>query len=589
MIEGVRLLIWDLDETFWQGTLTEGGHVYRQDTHAIVLELASRGIMSSICSKNDHAAVEAILRATGIWDCFVFPSIDWTAKGPRIRSLIQAVGLRAPTVMLIDDNPMNLNEALHFVPDMQVAPHSLIPDILGSPLFAGKPDPQRTRLAQYKTLERRQAGAASAGGDNRAFLRGSGVRVRIDHEFDAHIDRVIELINRTNQLNFTKRRLPENQGQARAIIRDMAPFVIQAGLVHVQDRYGDYGYCGFYAVNAMTQQMIHFCFSCRILNMGVERWLYDRLGRPAIDVQGEVLTDLSAPADPIDWINADEPGAAAPAQPTFAAAMLRGGCELQAVAHYLGLATETVQGEYFEFRHGLPIRIDHTIFLRYAMDGVDPAMLAAVAPLGYTAADFQSRLLTDAASADFFLFSFWRNACHALYRHRTLGFTIPFTVPNADNALNVFETPAAVLDTVLTEPFARAAIEHLRRHFDFTGVPPGSSLQDDITRLLDQLPAGKPVFVLLLQEHLGGAFGPGAPIPHHIWTNDYVRAACAHRPHVFLLRIEDHLEAASDAIDAVHFTRQVYYRLHRTILQQAAALQARTGQGTVRALAETTA
>ena len=28
--EAVRLVVWDLDETFWSGTLTEGGMSYRR-------------------------------------------------------------------------------------------------------------------------------------------------------------------------------------------------------------------------------------------------------------------------------------------------------------------------------------------------------------------------------------------------------------------------------------------------------------------------------------------------------------------------------------------------------------------------------
>ena len=30
-MESVRLVIWDLDDTFWQGTLTEGGVAYSPD------------------------------------------------------------------------------------------------------------------------------------------------------------------------------------------------------------------------------------------------------------------------------------------------------------------------------------------------------------------------------------------------------------------------------------------------------------------------------------------------------------------------------------------------------------------------------
>ena len=44
--ENVRLVIWDLDETFWKGTLSEGGiEEYVQANHDLVVALARRGIV----------------------------------------------------------------------------------------------------------------------------------------------------------------------------------------------------------------------------------------------------------------------------------------------------------------------------------------------------------------------------------------------------------------------------------------------------------------------------------------------------------------------------------------------------------------
>src|SRR5271157_5831628 len=80
--EAIRLVVWDLDETFWRGTLTEGGiEEYLEDCHNLVIRLAERGILSSICSKNDHESVKQILLERKLWDYFVFPSIDWAPKG----------------------------------------------------------------------------------------------------------------------------------------------------------------------------------------------------------------------------------------------------------------------------------------------------------------------------------------------------------------------------------------------------------------------------------------------------------------------------------------------------------------------------
>ena len=156
MVEAVRLVVWDLDETFWKGTVTEGGiEEYIQENHRIVIELARRGIMSSICSKNDMSTILPILEEKGILDFFVFPSISWEAKGMRLAALVEKIGLRAATVMFIDDNPNNRAEAAAIVPDMQIEDEHFIPHLLDDPRFVGKNDNELSRLKQYKLLEAR--------------------------------------------------------------------------------------------------------------------------------------------------------------------------------------------------------------------------------------------------------------------------------------------------------------------------------------------------------------------------------------------------------------------------------------------------
>ena len=53
--------------------LTEGGVKLREDTRNIVIELSRRGIVNSICSKNDFDIVRNILVGDGVWDYFVLP------------------------------------------------------------------------------------------------------------------------------------------------------------------------------------------------------------------------------------------------------------------------------------------------------------------------------------------------------------------------------------------------------------------------------------------------------------------------------------------------------------------------------------
>ena len=564
MAEAVRLLVWDLDETFWTGTVTEGGHTYNQTTHDIVVTLAKRGIISSICSKNDLSVIRAILEEKGIWDYFVFPSIDWSPKGMRIQHMIETVQLRPETVMLIDDNPMNLNEALHFVPGLQVAAETFIPDILEHPLFRGKPDPDLTRLQQYKLLERRKADeavvVATSGGSNVSFLRDSHIKVRLEYDIEQHIDRAVELINRTNQLNFTKLRLPEDPQEARAaLLEQTRKFSMQAGLVEVFDDYGNYGFCGFYMVRSVTRgsRFIHFCFSCRILNMGVEAWLYQRLQRPTLVINGEVLSDPIT-ADPVDWIeyvtSSKQADAAVIASTAASSVAARGGCVLIPLLHYFKPIAARVIGEFNIIRDDLMIRLDHSVCFRYALEGIPDEAMKAFKAIGYDEADFRTEYFEHSGESPVWIFSNWGDVGFPLFRHKATGLAIPFR-----------QLPAAQYKTQV----ARRAGAYVAEHFEPRPDITQTEVEKNLRAVFSRVPPHGRMFVLLAvipdctdkpQSRLG---------LRRIQLNAWTRSAALDFPQVQTLEMSDFIEGA-DEIDAgsnlTHFDRMVYFRLYRKVV-----------------------
>ena len=72
----VRVVVWDLDGSFWLGTLDEAAVTPLPAHLALVRTLARRGIVSSICSRNDPALARRELEKLGVWDLFVFPAIS---------------------------------------------------------------------------------------------------------------------------------------------------------------------------------------------------------------------------------------------------------------------------------------------------------------------------------------------------------------------------------------------------------------------------------------------------------------------------------------------------------------------------------
>lgn len=96
----VKLVIWDLDDTFWNGILAEGRIEFIHERAELVKTLAGRGIISSIASNNDYQVVKDVLELAGIWDYFVFPSISYNPKGKRVSQITQRASLSQGTSFL---------------------------------------------------------------------------------------------------------------------------------------------------------------------------------------------------------------------------------------------------------------------------------------------------------------------------------------------------------------------------------------------------------------------------------------------------------------------------------------------------------
>lgn len=283
----IKLIIWDLDETFWHGILSDNTAVFIDENGQLIRELTEIGIVNSICSKNDEKQVKSYLTEHGLWDYFVFNSINWSPKGERIKQIISTMGLRDANTLFIDDNALNLSEAKSVCPKLMTASPDIISDLAEFVnQIKSQPDFQpHSRLEQYKILEQKRDFKA-ASGSNKEFLRNCNIQVDIAYDCENHIDRIAELVLRSNQLNFTKVR--SSADEIEALIEDPS---VKTGYVHVSDRFGDYGIVGFFVLR--DKKLEHFVFSCRTLNMGVEQYVYHTLNCPEITIVGEVASTLA--------------------------------------------------------------------------------------------------------------------------------------------------------------------------------------------------------------------------------------------------------------------------------------------------------
>ena len=276
----IKLVIWDLDDTIWTGTLAEGDAVVLNEVRAgFIRELNRRGVISAVCSKNNPEQAKAKMTELGLWEETVFNRIAFEPKGAAVKEMIEDMQLRPANVLFVDDNVLNLEEVKHFCPEIETV-NALLPDCDAkvAEILESVADVKKSRLDEYRGLERRKLERASVAGSNEDFLRACDIRVAVPRRGDNLVfaGRIEELINRTNQMNFTRSRVPEGS-LAQAITGYYQDFDCRS--LFLWDKFGYHGLVGFAAVSRKTE-LVHLTFSCRIMNMGIENWFLWMLRKP---------------------------------------------------------------------------------------------------------------------------------------------------------------------------------------------------------------------------------------------------------------------------------------------------------------------
>ncbi len=563
----VKMIVWDLDETLWTGTLSEGPVQLDQSRIDLVRTLNRRGIVNAICSKNEPAEARARLEQAGLWSEFVFARVDWSPKGPRVAQIVEDAQLRPENVLFIDDLPLNRAEARHFSPRLQTAGPDILDRLLGLPELSGKDDRGLTRLRQYQMLERKLTDRQAAPVTTEAFLRSCDIRIGVYYDTESELDRLFELVARTHQLNFTKRR-PDRE-QFEAMIADPRH---DTGYIRVRDRYGDYGICGFYSRSPDDGALEDFLFSCRVLDMGVEQWVYEHLGRPALSIVGEVASSLDGT---VDWITLDTEGCDAdrteelglPTSEGGAASqpnkvLMVGGCDLTTTAQFLGgrIATDFARtGPTGTFFH-----VGHTELLRQSGAGLTRAQRDVVDRIPFLDQQVYESPVVVSPDYDVLVYSVLTDYTQGLYRHRRLGLVVPW------HQLHVDATDAA-LWPILEARFGREGIDReflgwFAREFEFLGGIAEDAFRDNIRWLSGSIPPGTQL--ILLNGAEVPLDNPREPDRHlrHRSMNAALDQVTATLPNATICDVRTFVLTEDDLTDSIrHYRRHAYLRMAEEI------------------------
>ena len=266
---GIKCVIWDLDNTLWEGVLREGGAVaLRPGAVALVRELDRRGIVQSVASKNDAKATMQRLECFGLADYFLCPQISWNPKSQGVQAILDTLNIKQEAAAFLDDSAFERDEVRFALPRVRCYDPADLSALADGPEFQVRfitEDAARRRL-MYRADIDRQAAERAFEGNADDFLATLHMKLDVAPVTEKDLRRVEELTVRTHQLNATGHTY--SYEELLALSSDPRWIFRICGLT---DDYGDSGKVGLLLLEDLgdTLAVRLLIVSCRVMSRGI--------------------------------------------------------------------------------------------------------------------------------------------------------------------------------------------------------------------------------------------------------------------------------------------------------------------------------
>jgi FkbH-like protein len=290
-----KVIAIDCDNTLWNGTCGEDGPLgvqidsARRALQEFMRKQQDAGMILCLCSKNNEEDVQAVFDSHPEMllrrDQFLVARINWRPKSENLKSVAQELSLGLDSFILLDDDPVECGEVRANCPEVLTiqlpSDTDAIPQFLDH-LWAfdhGKvtaEDKQRTEL--YRESFRRDS-VRKQTPSFAQFLADLQLTIEIAPLAPEFLERAADLTHRTNQLNLSTIR--RSEGELRQAQHDGKEVLV----VHVRDRFGDYGLVGVILFQGLSRVIVvdTFLLSCRAMSRGVEQRMLAHLGSIALE------------------------------------------------------------------------------------------------------------------------------------------------------------------------------------------------------------------------------------------------------------------------------------------------------------------
>ena len=290
-----KVLALDCDGVLWGGVVGEDGVEgvkigedpigrAHKNLQRFVRSLKARGLFLALCSKNNEEDVHSVFddreeMELSLEDVAV-ETINWDPKSQNLRRISKALNVGVDSIVFLDDDPAEIAEVRAHLPE--VATLLLPKDISQAVEFLANQecfdrnaitDEDLGRTAMIRAEKSRAIATNSPEGQpNLEDFLAELELVATVHTCDPRtFERVLQLLQKTNQFNLTTRRHEAAAFNALLSQPDWCCHTLS-----LKDRFGQYGLTAVaIAGPAESDELLidSFLLSCRILGRGVEQGL----------------------------------------------------------------------------------------------------------------------------------------------------------------------------------------------------------------------------------------------------------------------------------------------------------------------------
>jgi len=255
----MKLVVWDLDETIWHGTIYYGDSVtLKPEAREVLKQLDKLGIKQAICSHNNFASAVKKIAELGLTKYFfVIKAKVGVEKDVMVKQILKEQKFLPEETLFVDDTMFNreiVRESVGCHVDYEEDLYQIMKYFDTDRLILM--NQQRNRLNDENNWV----------GTKEEFLKKIRSEIHIKTASKEEISRLTTLANRTNELNSTRNRYTEVEIEK--FIKEKSYIVYVA---YLKDKFGDYGLIGEVIIEVQNKNWFikDICVSCRTLGRGI--------------------------------------------------------------------------------------------------------------------------------------------------------------------------------------------------------------------------------------------------------------------------------------------------------------------------------